>query len=298
MRYVFLAALTGLFLGVPTVNAAPPVIPTMADVSYGPHPHQLMDVYVPKGTGPFSVLVWYGGIWKPSKHPAPLNTFFPNGCAVIAVQTRTMGDAQADKAATPISYVLNDARRALKFAHLHAREWNLDPNRMATGGGSQATIPAFFAGCTGATADSTSADPVDRESAKVVAIGFWRGPGSIDPKRLQEWNPGVEWGAPAWGCSVAESIKSYEELRPTIARWSPENFVTQDTAPIYIENDFGMTRPEGITEPNYQTHSPLWGVGLKKFVEARGVTCYQKYPGLESTKYKDMWDFLIQRLAK
>ena len=288
----------GVVLSWSAVQAASPLVPTQADVSYGPFPHQLMDVYVPKGAGPFSVLVWYGGIWKPSKHPPDLNAFFPHDCAVIAVQTRTMEDAQADKADVPIAYVLSDARRALRFAHLHAKEWNLDPHRMATGGGSQATIPSFFAGCTAGTPDLNSSDPVDRESAKVVAIGFWRGPGSIDPKRLQEWNPGVEWGAPAWGCSVAESVKRYEELQPVIAQWSPENFVTKDTAPIYIQNDFGMTRPEGITEPNYRTHSPLWGVGLKKFAEARGVTCYQKYPGLESTKYKDMWDFLIQRLAK
>ncbi len=136
-----------------------------------------------------------------------------------------------------------------------------------------------------------------RETVPVVAVALHRGPGSIDPKRLQEWNPGVEWGAPAWGCSVAESIKRYQELRPMISQWSPEYFVTKDSPPIFIENEWGLTKPENITEANYRTHSPLWGIGLKKYVEARGGICYQKYPGLQPEKYKDIWDFLIQRLS-
>ena len=283
-------------LGTGTAATVPPPVPSHADVAYGPFPHQLLDVYLPTGAGPFPVLVWYGGIWKPSKHAPDLHMFFPHQCAVIAVQTRSMEDAVKDKANPPISYVLSDARRALKYIHLHAKEWQLDPQRIATGGGSQATIPSFFAACTAGTADANASDPVDREIVNVVAIGFWRGPGSIDPHRLQEWNPGVEWGAPAWGCTVAESLKRYAELRPVMARWSPEYFVTKATPPMYIQNDWGMTKPADITAANYNVHSPLWGVGLKKYVESFGVTCYQKYPGLESEQYKDMWDFLIQRL--
>lgn len=273
-------------------------IPTHADVAYGPFPDQQIDVYLPKTNGPFSVLVWYGGIWKPSKHPPDLNMFFPRQCAVVAVQTRSMEDAQKDNVNPPISYVLSDARRALKFVHLHAKDWNIEPTRIATGGGSQATIPSFFAACTAGTADANATDPVERELVQVVAVGFWRGPGSIDPKRLLEWNPGVEWGAPAWGCSFAESIQRYEELRPVISKWSPEYFVTKDTPSMFIQNEWGLTKPDDpkITLANYQTHSPLWGIGLKKYVERFGVTCYQKYPGVEPEKYKDMWDFLIQRL--
>jgi acetyl esterase/lipase len=280
----------------PKAKAAPKDVPTHADVSYGPHPHQLMDIYLPKGKGPFPVLVWYGAIWVPKKGPANLGMFLSHQCAEIAVQTRSMTDAQKDHVNPPISYVLSDARRAVKYVHLHAKDWNLDPDRIATGGSSQAAVPALFAACTAATADAQSADPVDREIVHPVAVALHRGPGSIDPKRLQEWNPGVEWGAPAWGCSVPESIRRYHELYPVISKWSPEYFVGKNTPPIFIENEWGLTRPENIAEANYRTHSPLWGIGLKKYVEARGVTCYQKYPGLKPEKYKDIWDFLVRRL--
>ena len=39
--------------------------PTHAAISYGPHPHQLLDVYLPPGEGPFPVLIWYGRLWEP-----------------------------------------------------------------------------------------------------------------------------------------------------------------------------------------------------------------------------------------
>src|SRR5262245_38969716 len=80
-----------------SIRAAEPPKPTQADVSYGSHPHQLLDVFVPPdGTGPFPVLVWYGGIWKESKHVPDLNRFFPKHIAVVGVETRTLTDATQD----------------------------------------------------------------------------------------------------------------------------------------------------------------------------------------------------------
>src|SRR4030088_2593342 len=80
-------------------SAAPNPAPTHADVSYGPHPHQRIDIYLPpNGSGPYPVVLWFGGIWRPAKHPANLGFFRNARCAVIAVQTRTMTDAMQDKA--------------------------------------------------------------------------------------------------------------------------------------------------------------------------------------------------------
>ena len=59
--------------------------PTHADVSYGPSPRQRLDIYLPpNGPGPYPVVLWFGGIWKPSKHPARLDYFGKAGCAVVA----------------------------------------------------------------------------------------------------------------------------------------------------------------------------------------------------------------------
>jgi hypothetical protein len=61
----------------PAGPAAAKPVPSKADVPYGPHPHQLLDVYLPpQGKGPFPVVIWYGGLWAASKG-APTYAFLP-----------------------------------------------------------------------------------------------------------------------------------------------------------------------------------------------------------------------------
>lgn len=292
LAFCLLFALTNL--GFP---AAPKPAPTRSDISYGSHPHQLLDLYLPpKGTAPFPVMVWFGGLWAPGKH-APLDHFLPAGCAAVAVEMRTMEDAIQQNISPPVSVCLLDARRAVQFVRLHAAEWNLDPNSIAVGGGSQGALPALYVGCAGEKADPASSDPVERASTRVTCVGAWRSQPSIDPKRMQEWVPGVEWGVPAWGCSFAESLKRREELLPLISRWSPEALLSKDAPPIYFEYDWGLTKPDWVKETNYLMHSPRWGLGFQKMAQLRGAVCYLRFPGHPSEKYADIWKFLVRELG-
>jgi hypothetical protein len=114
---------------------------------------------------------------------------------------------------------------------------------------------------------------------------------------MQEWNPGVEWGVPAWGCSFAESVKRRDELLPLIFQWSPDALLTKDTPPIFFEYNWGLTKPDGVGEMDYRVHSPRWAVGFQKLAQERGATCYVKFPGHPSEKYADIWDFLVKELG-
>ncbi|MDR3633166.1 MAG: hypothetical protein P4L84_04965 [Isosphaeraceae bacterium] len=278
-------------------SAAPQPVPTKADIAYGPDPHQRLDIYLPsEGKGPFPVMIWFGNLWDPGKTVPPTYKFLPAGCATVGVATRVMKDAVRDKIQPPISVCLLDARRALQFVRLHAAEWNLDPDRIALGGGSQGALPALYIACAGERADPKSADPVERVSTKVTCVGAFRSQPSIDPKRMQEWVPGVQWGAPALGYGFAESLKKREELLPVIAEWSPEALLNKDTPPLYFENNWGLTKPEAVGEMDYLVHSPRWGLGFQKIARERGVTCYVKYPDHPTEGYTDIWDFLVQEL--
>jgi acetyl esterase/lipase len=280
------------------VHAAPPKpVPFSADVSYGPSPHQLMDVYLPrKGQEPSGVLLWFGGIWKPSKGAPDPNRFLRESIAVIAVETRTMEDAVHDNASPPVSYVLNDACRAVQFVRLNASKWNLDPERIAVGGGSQGALPALYVGCVADRADPKADDPVGRLSTKVRCVAAYRSQPSIDPKRMQEWVPGVKWGAPALGCSFEESLKTREKLLPLIEAWSPDALLHKGAAPIYFENNWGLTQPEKVGEMDYKVHSPAWSLGFQKLATQAGVTCRVKYPGHPTERYQDIWDFIVKEL--
>lgn len=295
LRMLQLLCLT-LLMGNAAVAADTKPALTKADVSYGPHEHQLLDLHVPAdGKGPFPVLLWFGGLWKPAKS-APVQRFLPAGCAVVAVQTRVMQDAIDAKLSPPVSVCLLDACRAVQFVRLHAAEWNIDPERIAVGGGSQGALPALYVGCSADHADPKSQDPVERVSSKVRCVAAYRSQPSIDPKQMQDWVPGVKWGAPAFGCTFEESLLRRDEFLPLIRQWSPDALVNKDSAPIYFENEWGLTKPDDVTQVNYDVHSPRWGLGFQKIAQDRGATCYVKYLGKPTEKYADIWDFILQEL--
>lgn len=278
-------------------TAAPKPAPTKADISYGPHPHQTLDVYVPaEGKGPFPVLVWFGALWKAGRTVPPTHALLPNGCAAIGASVRVMEDAVREQIKPPVSVCLLDARRAVQYVRLHAAEWNIDPDRIAVGGSSQGALPALYVACSGERANPNAEDPVERVSTRVTCVGAHRSQPSIDPKRMQEWVPGVEWGAPAFGYSFAESLKRRDELVPLINEWSPDALVREGAPPIYFENNWDLSRPDDVGEVDYKVHSPRWGLGFQKIAQEHGVTCYVKYPGHPSEKYKDIWDFFVQEL--
>lgn len=276
--------------------AADKPIPVKEDLSYGPHPHQILDVYVPEGDGPFPVLLWYGGLWKPEMHIPNVIPFFRAGCAVVGVQTRVMQDAIDEKLQPPVSVCLLDGRRAVQFIRLHAKEWKIDPDRIVVGGGSQGALPALYVGCSGEKANPNASDPVERMSSKVRGVGAFRSQPSIDPQRMQEWVPGVQWGAPAFGCSFSESLRRREEFLPWIKEWSPDHLLNKDSAPIYFENNWGLTQPDDVQDMDYKVHAPQWGLGFQVLAKEQGVPCYVKYPAHPTEKYADTWDFLIQRM--
>lgn len=272
-------------------------LPTIPDVSYGPHPHQVLDLYLPKAGGPPApVLIWYGGIWQPAKHPANLGRFLPQNIAVVAVETRTMNDAVQDKANPPVAYVMDDACRAVQYVRAFAARWNLDPERIAVGGGSQGSLPALYVGCSADRAEPNADDSVARQSTKVTCVAAYRSQPSIDPQRMQDWVPGVKWGAPSLGCNFEESLKRRDELLPIIAKWSPDALVHRGNAPIYFENEWGLTQPENVTEDNYNVHSPAWALGFQKITEKAGAVCYAKFPGNPTEGYEDIWDFIAKQL--
>lgn len=112
---------------------------------------------------------------------------------------------------------------------------------------------------------------------------------------MQEWVPGVQWGAPALGCGFEESLRRYDDLLPVIHKWSPDALIHSGQAPFYFENNGGLTQPSDVKEADYKVHSPAWGLGFHQLMRAAGKECFVKYPGFPTPGYEDIWDFLAKR---
>ena len=82
-----------------------------------------------------------------------------------------------------------------------------------------------------------------------------------------------------------------------IKKWSPDWLLHKNATPMYFENEWGMTKPDDITQNNYDVHSPAWAVGFQKLALAAGATCHVKYPDHPTEGYADIWNFIIQQLT-
>jgi acetyl esterase/lipase len=143
-----------MFLGVAVVLARqepkpPDSIVYEADVPYktvdGETLH--MDFARPKaGDGPFPVIVFiHGGGWRggdKSMFRDGLFSVAQQGCAAVTVQYRF-----APKHTFPAQ--LDDVRDAARFVRERAREWKIDPDRVATIGGSAGAHLALMLATTG-----------------------------------------------------------------------------------------------------------------------------------------------------
>ncbi len=70
----------------------------------------------------------------------------------------------------PISAIVSDLRRAVRFIRHHAGDYGVDPHRIGVYGGSAGGQLALLLGTTADSGDPTASDPVLRESSRVAAV--------------------------------------------------------------------------------------------------------------------------------
>ena len=283
---------------------------TFPDIAYGTDPRQHLDIYRPtQGAGPFPILLWmHGGGWflgdKVTGGIDPVS-YLAQGCAVVSIGYRLVGDADAQHISPPIAAVFADTRRALQYTRLHAPEWNLDPARIVVSGDSAGACSALYLGCEGEQADPHSLDPVERVSTKVLGVGASSAQSSIDPLQIRAWVPQVTWGFWAfepggpqdWSeARFQECLSHREKWLPYIEKYSPDHLLTRDAPPIYFTCKNGLPGPTPAKDFDY-VHGPQWAVGFQKLAESRGATCYVDYPGHPVEKYPTMEAFLLSQLG-
>lgn len=70
----------------------------------------------------------------------------------------------------PMSSIVADVRRSVRFIRQHAKEYGIDPNRLGVFGNSAGGHLALLLGTTGDSGDPSAADAVLRESCRVAAV--------------------------------------------------------------------------------------------------------------------------------
>ena len=199
---------------VPGPQAAPPcpasAYTVVADLAYGSHPSQRLDLYRPLGAvGPLPTVIWiHGGGWRggdKSEIEQP-RRLLCRGYAVASINYRLSGVAL-------FPAQIEDVKAAIAFLRAHAGAYGLDSGRFAAFGSSAGGHLAALAGTAGASSDTA-----------VRAVVDWYGP--VDFARMDEQiraqgcNPGAaHHGAPAsaesqlLGCTVSDPACADEVAR-------------------------------------------------------------------------------------
>jgi acetyl esterase/lipase len=303
LRILMMALLPVMMLN---VAQAEELEPTFKDVAYGEHNLQKMDIYLPKGAGPFPYIISIhpGGWWNGDKQwqdKKEIGKILDNGCAYIAINYRFLPQAKKDGLFPPVLGPFYDARRALQFTRYHAGDYKLAPKRVCLTGGSAGACSALWLGLSPEMANPSAEDPVERESTRVIAIAVLGAQTSLDPAQMREWvGPELKYGGHAFGLPE-EDFEQFLKRREEFVKWyplvSPAALVDAKSPPVYLAYD--KTPDEAKKDPMFYVHSPMFGVGFQKLALEKGAVCYLSYVGHRPEgQPAKVVDFLIQELTK
>ena len=153
--------------------------PTLENVAYGPYERNVLDFWRAESDAPAPVLIFIhgGGFASGNKRRVRGNvvveTCLEKGVSFAAINYRFKNTA-------PIQDILRDAARAVQFIRYNAEGWHVDPERIASYGGSAGAGTSMWLAFHDDLADPDSEDPVLRQSSRIVAAGSLNGQFSYD----------------------------------------------------------------------------------------------------------------------
>jgi acetyl esterase len=257
----------------PRQRRARRIRPTHADVSYGPHDRNVMDVWLAETDSPAPVLVSIhgGGFRGGNKSVAPdlLAECLGAGISVVAITYRL-----SDEAIAPAQH--HDAARAIQFIRHQAKEWNLDPQRIAATGSSAGAGLSMWLGFHPDLADPENEDPVLRQSTRLSCMAVYNGQSSYDPRFIRDLFPGTDtYLHPAlpqfFGADLAMLDELAEEKHKLFEYVSAINFVSEGDPPVLLAYGSQMDTP--IRTQGIGIHHPKFAQALKEKADPLGVEC-------------------------
>ena len=258
-------------------NPPPDQHPDLRDVSYGPHERNVFDLYKAKSDKPTPLVIFMhgGGFTVGDKNM--VSPFLVKPCLAAGYSVASLNYRYAWQAPFPAPFM--DCARALQFLRLHAREYNIDPTRVAltgdsAGGGMSAWI-AFHDDM----ADPKSDDPLARQSTRVRCAALNAGQVSYDPWTIKEWIPGDTWKHPALLkiCDVKEEDRDTPHARELFKAASAITYLTADDPPIFAYYSGPKGPPPPDAPQSVGIHSYLFGVKLKEAMDSLHIECILKH---------------------
>lgn len=241
--------------------------PTHGDVKYGPYDRNVMDVWLAESDKPTPVLVSiHGGGFRAGNKSVSsmlLRECLESGISVVAITYRF-----SDQAIAPAPF--HDSARAIQFIRHNAKEWNVDPTRIAATGGSAGAGISLWLGFHDDLADPDNEDPVLRESTRLTCMTVNNGQSSYDPRFIRDLFPNASTYrhsalAQLFDVDMDNLDQLPKEKYQLFEECSPITHLTKDDPPAQLIYWTNMNSTD--------IHSPRFGKVLKEEMDALGIRC-------------------------
>ena len=281
---VSLSVAAGLLaLGALAQDRAARPAPDAAELRYGPHARNVMDLWLTGGARPAPFVIYYhgGGFRQGDKSSigaALLRKLLASGVSVAAANYRLSDSA-------PYPAQMLDAARALQFLREHAARYGLDPRRAGATGGSAGAGISLWLAFHDDLADPASPDPVARQSTRLSGAVVTAAQSSYDPRFIRKLFD-TDQVHPAliafFGMKSAADVDN-PKFHKLFEDASAINHATADDPPVMLfypqAND---PLPPNSTGAQH-IHHPRLGFVLKEKLDQLGVGCTlllkEQYPG-------------------
>jgi len=159
-------------------------VKTLRDVTYG-KPGGIpvkLDAYLVESDNPTPVLIFiHGGAWRKGDKKDLFEfleePLFDAGISIVSINYRLTDVA-------PYPAQVDDCTRAVQFLRSKAKEWRINPDRIALMGGSAGGHLSLWVGLHDDRKKPASPDPVERQSSRVSCIVNYYGVTDFRPWRI------------------------------------------------------------------------------------------------------------------
>jgi acetyl esterase/lipase len=275
--------------------------PTHADVSYGPHERNKLDLWQAKSDGPTPLVVYIhgGGFVNGSK--AGASAAMIRGCLDAGVSFMAIN--YRFRASAPLQDILRDCARSIQYIRYKAKEYNIDPTRIASYGGSAGAGTSLWLAFHPDLADPKSPDPVLRQSSRLAAAGAINTQATYNTQRWAEFlgTPMTTWERPGEMAALYgfKDLKELEEARgrAILADVDMLALISKDDAPVFMYS----SQPDGeAANRGHYVHHPNHARTVKKACDAAGVPATAWFamtePRLDGDHQVKLREFLFAHL--
>jgi acetyl esterase/lipase len=247
--------------------------PTCRDVRYGPHSRNLLDFWRAESKQPSPLLVSiHGGGFvsgEKSVDSKLLKECLASGISVAAITYRFSTEAIA-----PAPF--KDGARAVQFLRSKAKEWNIDPKRIAATGSSAGAGISLWLAFHNDLADPNSKDPILWQSTRLTCAAVFDAQTSYDPRFIRKLFPATDvYKIGPLRQLFGANLDRLDNLSPAkyelFDEVSPLAHLTKDDPPVLLSYSSPITAE--VTNTKIGIHHPLFGKRLKEKMDALGIPC-------------------------